>query len=91
MPMYKLTKYSKNYKNITSSLWNYYRKEPNIAPADSYNADPARNSTLFKYISSIIGKTLNNDNDDNSTKDNEIVVPLKYLSKSLEDARYAIY
>ena len=29
MPMYNLTKYSKNYRKTTGSLWNYYRDEPN--------------------------------------------------------------
>ena len=28
MPMYNLLEYSKNYKNTTGSLWNYYRDEP---------------------------------------------------------------
>ena len=26
--MYHLLEYSKNYKKITGSLWNYYRDEP---------------------------------------------------------------
>ena len=29
MPMYNLLKYSKNYRKITGSLWNYYRDERN--------------------------------------------------------------
>ena len=45
-----------------------------------YNADPIKNSTSFKNKCSIIGKTRNNDNDDDNTKDVEIVVPLKHLS-----------
>ena len=28
MPMYNLLEYSKNYKKITGSLWNYYRDKP---------------------------------------------------------------
>ena len=28
MPMYNLLEYSKSYKKITGSLWNYYRDEP---------------------------------------------------------------
>ena len=27
MPMYNLIEYSKNYRKITGSLWNYYRYE----------------------------------------------------------------
>ena len=32
MPMYNLLEYSKNYWKRTSSLWNYYRDEPNNPP-----------------------------------------------------------
>ena len=30
MPIYNLLEYSKNYKNTTCTLWNYYRDEPVI-------------------------------------------------------------
>ena len=63
MPMYNLIEYSKNYRKTTGSLWNYYRDE-----STNYNADPTTNSASFKYRSSIIEKTPNNDNDDNNTK-----------------------
>ena len=64
--------------------WLYGSKdEPNNLPADNYNADPITNSASSKYKSSIIGKIPNNNNDDNNTKDVEIVVPLKYLSNFL--------
>ena len=29
MPIYNLLEYSKNYRKITESFWNYYRDEPN--------------------------------------------------------------
>ena len=79
-----MIEYSKNYKKTIGSLWNYYRDEPNN-PNDDYNADTITTSALFKYKSSIKGKKLNaniNDDDNNvSIKDNvEIVVPLKYLT-----------
>ena len=48
MPIYNLIEYSKNYRE-TSSLWNYYRDEPNNSPANDYNADPLTNSESFKY------------------------------------------
>ena len=68
MPMYSLLEYSKNYKKTTGSLWNYYRDEP---------SDPlSTNSESFKYKTSIVGKTLNND----SLTDAEVVFPLKHLS-----------
>ena len=59
MPMYNLLEYSKNYREKTGSLWNYYRGEPNNPPTDNYNADPIKNSESFKYKSSITGKTSN--------------------------------
>ena len=68
MPMYNLLEYSKNYRKTTGSLWNYYRDQP---------SDPlSTNSESFKYKTSIVGKTLNND----SLTDAEVVVPLKHLS-----------
>ena len=74
--MYNLNEYSKNYRNTTGSLWNYYRDEPNNFPANNYNADPITNSVSFKYKSSITGKTpVNRD-----TKGIEFTVPLKHLS-----------
>ena len=51
MPMYSLLEYSKNHRK-TGSLWNYYRDEP---------SDPlSSNSESFKYKTSIIGKTPEN-------------------------------
>ena len=76
-----MIEYSKNYRKTTGSLWNYYRDEPNNPPINNYNADPITNSASFKYKISTTGKTPNNNNNDNNTKDVEIVVPLKYLSK----------
>ena len=45
---------------MTGSLWNYY--EPNKPPVDDYNADPITNSVPFKHKSSLIRKSLNNNN-----------------------------
>ena len=63
MSTYNLIEYSKNYIKTIGSLWNHYRDEPNKPPADSCNADPITNFSSFEYKSSIIGKTLNNDED----------------------------
>ena len=69
MPMYNLLGYSKNFRKTTGSLWNYYRGQP---------SDPlSTNSESFKYKTSIVGKT-SQDND--SLKNEEVVIPLKYLS-----------
>ena len=51
MPMYNLLKYSKNYKKLTSSLWNCFRDEPSN-PLSS-------NSKSFKCKTSITGNTYN--------------------------------
>ena len=89
MPMYSLIEYSKNYGKTTSSLWNYYRDEPNDFPANNYNTNSITNSESFKYKSSITGK------DQMQTKKTvkalsketqilkknlKIIVPLKHLS-----------
>ena len=57
MPMYNLLEYSKHYRKITGSLWDYYRDQPNNPPGDNYNADPITNSESFKHKGSITGKT----------------------------------
>ena len=67
MPTYDLIEYSDNYAKTSGSLWQYFRDEPNGNLADSES---------FKSIIKITGKTPNND----SEKDVEIMVPLKYLS-----------
>ena len=52
MPIYNLLEYSKNYRKTTGSLWNYYRDEPiNLLSS---------NSESFKYKTSIVGKTPQN-------------------------------
>ena len=69
MPMYNLLEYSKNYRKTTGSLWNYYRDQP---------SDPlSTNSESFKYKTSIVGKT---PQDNDSLTNAEVVIPLKYLS-----------
>ena len=87
MPMYNLLEYSKNYKQTTGSLWNYYRDEPSN-PLSS-------KSESFKYKTSITGSTYNIDEkitDDDEVdnpqydankvgkKETKVVIPLKYLS-----------
>ena len=89
MPMYNLLEYSKNYKKIAGSLWNYYRDKP----SDPLSSD----SKPFKYKTSITGNTYNVDlttisdggnptpnleYDSNKVGKNEteVVIPLKHLS-----------
>ena len=59
MSMYNLLEYSKNYRKITGTLWNYYRDKPNDFPANNYNANPVNISESFKYKRNIPEKTSN--------------------------------
>ena len=69
IPMYNLLEYSKNYRKTTCSLWNYYRDEP---------SNPlASNSESFKYKTSIVEKTPQNND---SLTNAKVVTPLKHLS-----------
>ena len=56
-------------KKTTGSLWNYYRDEPSTPL--SYN------SKSFKYKTSIVGKT---PEDNDSLTNAKVVIPLKHLS-----------
>ena len=69
MPMYNLLEHSKNYRKTTGSLCIYYRDEP----SDSLSSI----SESFKYKTSIVGKTPQNNDSLTSPK---VVIPLKYLS-----------
>ena len=67
IPMYNLIEYSDNYSKTSGTLWQYYKDDPN---------DNLTDSESFKYKVKIRGKTPDN----GSTKDVEIIVPLKYFS-----------
>ena len=75
--MYNLLEYSKNYRKTTSSLWNYYRHEPNSRINDGINYS-IMGLKSFDYKANFIegGVTQNN----LTRNDVNIVVPLKYLS-----------
>ena len=77
MSMYNLLECSKNYRQTTGSLWNYYRDEPNSDTNDNEIKYSIINSKSFDYKANFIGSMTHN----NLTKnDVNIVVPLKYLS-----------
>ena len=88
MPMYSLLEYSKNYSKTAGSLWNYYRDE--LADKTNDDNDPNKNvinSMFFKYKTSITESTYNvaatatvHDTNEESTKKDEVTVPLKHLS-----------
>ena len=77
MSMFNLLEYSDNCLKTSGSLWQYYRDEPFIndngviinVPDDPDNAS-------FKYKQKITAQTEND-----GTKDVQIMIPLKYLSK----------
>ena len=77
--MYNLLEYSKNYRNTTGSLWNYYRDEPNSGTDANNNITHSiLNSESFNYKANFMenGVTQNN-----LIKTNvKIVIPLKHLS-----------
>ena len=69
MPMYNLLQYSKSYRKTTGSLWNYDRDEAR---------DPlSSNSESFKYKTSIVGKS---PEDNDSLMNTKVAIPLKHLS-----------
>ena len=77
MPMYNLLEYSKNYKNTTGSLWNYYRDEPSSAIGDKNITDSILNSESFDYKASFMENGVTHVN---LTKNDVKVVPIKHLS-----------
>ena len=79
MPMYNLLEYSKNYRKTRGSLFNYYRDQPNSdGEGDGNNRInySIKDSKCFNYKTSIIRELEGN----NTEKDTEIAIPLKYLS-----------
>ena len=85
MPTFNLIEYSNNYSKASGILWQYCRDKPALTYAgDVANFHAANNAVLVKFKQKIIGKT-----PDGSTKNVEIMVPLKYFSnfqKTLEIA-----
>ena len=62
MPMYNLLEYSKNYRKIIGSLFNYYRDELNDdADNNNFTNNNVVSSNTFNYKNKIIGNTYNVD------------------------------
>ena len=78
MSMYNLMEQSDAYSKTSESLWQYYRDEPALYKNGNINGfpDDNNNNAAFKFKQKITGQTR-----DGCTKDVEIMVPLKYLSK----------
>ena len=71
MPIYNLTEYSDDHSKANGSYLQFYRDVPK---------DTIRDSKLFKFNLTIIGKALH----DGNAKMVEIVVSFKYLSNDLK-------
>ena len=76
MPMYNLLEYSDNYAKTTGSLWQYSTDIPARNNNNEITEFTGGNTTdSFNFKAKITGRT-----GDDGTKDDEIMVPLKYLS-----------
>ena len=76
MPIYNIIEYSDIYSKTSGSLWQYYRDEPVLNNAGNIIDFPAdNNSVSFEFKEKIASQT-----GDDSTKDVEIMLPLKYQS-----------
>ena len=74
--MYDLIEYSNNYSKTSGTLWQYYRDEPFINNnGDIIDIPDDPDTTSFNYQQKITGQAGNN-----SRKDVQIMIPLKYLS-----------
>ena len=73
-----MLEYSKNFRKITGSFWNYYRDEPNSGlGGDDNNVNYSiKDSKSFDYKTRVTGKLEGN----NTEKKFETVAPLKYLN-----------
>ena len=78
MHMYNLLEYSKNYRKITGSLWNYYRDETNSSADDDSITHSILNSESFDYKANFMENGVTHNN--LTKNDVKVVVPLKHLS-----------
>ena len=83
MPRYNLLYYSKNFRKITGSLWNYYPDKPN-AGYNNNNRDrifyPIKDSESFDYKTKLVGSLPAGDNEA-KLEDIKIVVSLKNIKQ----------
>ena len=76
--MYNLLEYSKNYKKIAGSLWNYYRDKPSRSLDANNITHSILNSESFDYQAYFMENGVTNNN--LTKNDVKVVVPLKHLS-----------
>ena len=83
MPMYNLIEYSKNYRNTTGSLCNYYRDELNNDTNDvNFPNKDVINSESFKYMTSVTRSIYDVDAKTSNAEGNEINNPAYDPNKS---------
>ena len=83
MPMYNLIEYSKNHRNTTGSLWNYYKDKLSDDTNDNNNPNKnVINSEFLKYKTSITGITYNVDARITNAEDNVVNNPAYDANKS---------
>ena len=83
MPMYNLIEYSKNYRNTTGSLCNYYRDELNDDTNDvNFPNKDVINSESFKYMTSVTRSTYDVDAKTSNAEGNKINNPAYDPNKS---------
>ena len=83
MPMYNLIEYSKNYRKVTGSLWNYCRDE--LTDGRNYNNFSNKNvisSESFKYKTSVTRSTYNVDEKITNAEGNKTDNPAYDANKS---------
>ena len=78
MPMYNILEYSKNCRETTGSLWNYYRDEPSSTIGDNNISHSILNSESFDYKARFMENGVTHDN--LTKNDLKFVLPLKHLS-----------
>ena len=83
MPLFHLLECSDNYSRTSGSLWNYHRNEINGSAnennhANNYriNNNKTKTNKSFEYTTKTTGRTPS----DNNILDEEVILPLKYLS-----------
>ena len=76
--MHNLLEYSKNYRETTGSLWNYYRDKVNSSTDNDNITHSILNSESFDYKVNFMENGVTHNN--LTKNDVKVVVPLKHLS-----------
>ena len=88
MPMYNLLEYSKNYRKIIGSLYNYYRDELTNDGSDNFAIRNVVNSEAFKYKNKITGNTYNGNSTILNPADNARINNRNYVANNSGKKKY---